>query len=124
MNGGQVTLNAITDAQLEALIDVKKANEGQFQLTNVQCLGGPAWPPCGPPPVYGPGSAWGMGPGHPGMWFGPGSPFGPVPPGMPGPGGPPPAPQAQSTYNVTLNWQQDQGFKAIATAFDRMAAAN
>jgi len=119
MNGGQVTLNGITDAQLEALLDVKKNNEGQFQLANLQSLGPPPIPgPCGA--WYGPTSPWGMGPGHPGQWFGPGSPFGMQPPS--GPPAPSPTP-AQSSYNVTLTWTQDSGAKTIAEVFDKLSGA-
>ena len=60
MNGGQAVLNGITDAQLEALLDVKKNNEGVFQLANVQLLGQYGPPPAPPHPPYGPGSPWGI----------------------------------------------------------------
>ena len=119
MNGGQVTLNAITDAQLEAIIDVKKNNEGQFQLLNLQSLNQPLPPPG--QPFYGPGSPWGMGPNQ-GQWYGPGSPFGPMPPNF-HPPEPPPGPLGNSSYNVTLAWNQDQGLKAIAAVFEKLTAA-
>ena len=134
MNGGQVTLSGITDAQLEALLDVKKNNEGQFQLQNLQSLGQGGMPLPLPHPPYGPGTPWGMGPGYPGAWYGPGSPFGMQPPGFPPgqpfplPGQPQPAPPPpggpQSTYNVTLVWQQDGALHVISDVFQKITAAS
>ena len=121
MIGGQVTLNSITDAQLEALLDVKKNNEGQFVLLNLL----PVNPPFQPPPSgpwYGPGSPWGMGPGL-GVYYGPGSPHGLLPPGWPPPALPTPQPGSPSTYNVTLSWQSDQGLKAVSAVLDRLPGA-
>ena len=131
MNGGQAVLNGITDAQLEALLEVKKNNEGVFQLANVQLLGQAGPPPAPPHPPYGPGMPWGMGPGYPGQWYGPGSPFGMQPPGFP-PGQPFPVPQPQplpppggpqSSYNITITWQDDQALKVIGTVFEKMTTA-
>jgi hypothetical protein len=128
MNGGQVNLDGITDAQLEAILDVKKNNEGQFQLQNLQSLGQNGPLPA-PHPPYGPGAPWGMGPGYPGQWFGPNSPWG-IPPGQPFP--PPGTPQLppaspggpQSTYNVTLVWQQDGALSVISSVFAKLTANN
>ena len=122
MAGGQIILEQINDAQLEAVLDVKKNNEGQFQLLNLQITNLP-FPPGPPAPAYYPNSPWGMGPGRPGQWYGPGSPWGAFPPNLqPGPQpGQQPQPSAPSSYNVTLIWNDTQNLKTVAQVIDRLA---
>ena len=59
MFGGQITLNDVTDSQLEEVLDVKRANEGQFQATDIYLATQPPFP-VPPMPYYGPDSPWGI----------------------------------------------------------------
>lgn len=120
MTSGQITLNSVTDAQLEAILDVKKNNEGSVTLVSIQVVGQPGPTPPWPAPHYGYGSPWGIEPGV-GIWYGPGSPHGAVPPCYPHTPVPLPSP-AETTYNVTLAWSKPEGMKVIALVFDRLSS--
>lgn len=123
MPTGQLTLDKISDAQLSAILDIKKSNEGTFNLVSLQLITEPGPPPNAPPvPSYGPGSPWGSARGN-GIWYGPGSPFGAIPPQLHPPGNLPGA--NQSFYTVTLAWNDmPSNFKIITQVVNALSAAN
>lgn len=118
MSSGQVTLNRVTDAQLEAILDIKKNNEGAFTLVSLLIVGQPGSEPPLPPPSYYPGSPWGTQHGF-GVWYGLGSPYGSVPPNFPHLSTPTPAVQS-TEYNVTLAWSGPNGMKVVAQVFEHL----
>lgn len=123
MPTGQLNLEQISDAQLSAILDIKKTHEGTFNLVSLQLITEPVAPPNNiPPPTYGPGSPWGYAHGI-GRWYGPGSPFGEFPPQF-HPPGPLPGP-GQSFYNITLAWNASpDNFKIITQVVNALSAAN
>ena len=98
MNNGALTLNGITDAQLDTIIRVKEQHEGviDFNPQQLQPIGrAPAFPP-----------------GRPGF---PGQPF----PGQPMP--PQPQQDAQSMYNnAVVCWHADDGLAVILELIHRL----
>ena len=109
MTNGTLTLNGITDAQLDTVIRVKEQHEGVIDF-NPQLL-----QPIGNAPPFIPGR-----PGYPGQPM-PGQPF----PGQPMPGQPfpgQPQPQAgQGLYNnLVLNWHSDDALGVVLELIHRL----
>jgi hypothetical protein len=104
MTNGSLTLNGITDAQLDTVIRVKEQHEGALDFNPQQLQ------PIGNTQPYFPGR-----PGFPGQSM-PGQPF----PGQPFPGQPQPQP-GQSLYNnLVLNWHSDDGLGAVLEVIHRI----
>jgi hypothetical protein len=97
MNNGSLTLNGITDAQLDSIVRVKEQHEGviEFNPQQLQPIGN------GPRPF--PGQS------YPGQSF-PGQPLSPQPP-----------PAGQSIYNnAVLSWRSDEGLGVVLEVLHRL----
>jgi hypothetical protein len=98
VNNGSLTLNGITDAQLDTIIRVKEQHEGviDFNPQQLQPVGGGQ-------PYF---------PGRPGF---PGQPY----PGQPMP--PQPQPGGQSSYNnAVVSWHSDDGLGVVLELIHRL----
>jgi len=99
MNNGSLTLNGITDAQLDTIIRVKEQHEGVIDFNPQQLQ------PVGPTQPFFPGR-----PGFPGQ-----PPF----PGQPVPVQPPQA--GQGIYNnAVICWHADEGLAVILELIHRL----
>jgi hypothetical protein len=102
MNNGSLTLNGITDAQLDTIVRVKEQHEGviDFNPQQLQPIGNVPQPFPGRPPF----------PGQPYPGQIPGQPFPPQPPQT-----------GQSMYNnAIVSWHSDEGLGVILELIHRL----
>jgi len=95
MNNGSLTLNGITDAQLDTIVRVKELHEGviEFNPQQLQPIGNVPQPFPGRPPY----------------------------PGQPYPGQPLPPQIGQSMYNnAVVSWRNDEGVGVILELIHRL----